>query len=274
MAPRPPSASRRRDEDTLPGPPGVGHAALGLPSPIRACLFDLDGVLTRTAELHTAAWKQMFDEYLRKRSLATGKPFVPFDAASDYDALRRRQASRGRRTLVPRRSRHPPAGWRGDRSARRRDRQRPREPQGRDLRSSPAARRRRDLRRVGALCPRGATGRPPHGGRVVEQALPRRAGLGRHRRSVRRADRRSRRQRGSTWQASRRPTPISRRPALSGSPRPRRSSSRMRSPASRQDGRGTSASSSASTASGKRTSFAAMAPTRVVTDLAALLEPA
>ena len=85
MAPRPPSASRRRDGDTLPGPPGVGHAALGLPSPIRACLFDMDGVLTRTAELHTAAWKEMFDEYLRKRSLATGKPFVPFDAASDYD---------------------------------------------------------------------------------------------------------------------------------------------------------------------------------------------
>ena len=40
---------------------------LGLPDPIRACLFDLDGVLTQTAKVHAAAWKQMFDEYLRSR---------------------------------------------------------------------------------------------------------------------------------------------------------------------------------------------------------------
>src|SRR5260370_2424761 len=58
---------------------------LGLPSPIRACLFDMDGVLTRTAKLHCAAWKQMFDEYLRKRSLATGEALAPFDGASDYE---------------------------------------------------------------------------------------------------------------------------------------------------------------------------------------------
>ena len=40
---------------------------LGLPDPIRACLFDLDGVLTQTAKVHAAAWKQMFDEYLHSR---------------------------------------------------------------------------------------------------------------------------------------------------------------------------------------------------------------
>ncbi len=40
---------------------------LGLPDGIRACLFDLDGVLTQTAKVHAAAWKQMFDEYLRSR---------------------------------------------------------------------------------------------------------------------------------------------------------------------------------------------------------------
>jgi beta-phosphoglucomutase family hydrolase len=40
---------------------------LGLPDQIRACLFDLDGVLTQTAKVHAAAWKQMFDEYLRSR---------------------------------------------------------------------------------------------------------------------------------------------------------------------------------------------------------------
>src|SRR5207244_11855720 len=58
---------------------------LGLPDAIRACLFDLDGVLTQTAKVHAAAWKQMFDEYLRARAAKTGEPFVPFDAHHDYD---------------------------------------------------------------------------------------------------------------------------------------------------------------------------------------------
>jgi beta-phosphoglucomutase family hydrolase len=40
---------------------------LGLPDGTRACLFDLDGVITQTAKVHAAAWKQMFDEYLRSR---------------------------------------------------------------------------------------------------------------------------------------------------------------------------------------------------------------
>ena len=40
---------------------------LGLPDTIRACLFDLDGVLTQTAKVHAAAWKQMFDEFLHSR---------------------------------------------------------------------------------------------------------------------------------------------------------------------------------------------------------------
>ena len=50
-----------------------------------ACLFDLDGVLTQTAKVHAAAWKQMFDDYLRERAARTGEPFVPFDAERDYD---------------------------------------------------------------------------------------------------------------------------------------------------------------------------------------------
>ncbi|UOY02548.1 HAD family hydrolase [Blastococcus sp. PRF04-17] len=39
---------------------------LGLPDSIRACLFDLDGVLTRTATVHFAAWKRTFDEFLHR----------------------------------------------------------------------------------------------------------------------------------------------------------------------------------------------------------------
>jgi beta-phosphoglucomutase family hydrolase len=57
---------------------------LGLPDNIRACLFDMDGVLTDTASVHTSAWKAMFDEYLRQRSEQTGEKFVPFDAGADY----------------------------------------------------------------------------------------------------------------------------------------------------------------------------------------------
>jgi beta-phosphoglucomutase family hydrolase len=57
---------------------------LGLPDGIRACLFDLDGVLTQTAKVHAQAWKQMFDEFLRERAAKTGEPFVPFDAVKDY----------------------------------------------------------------------------------------------------------------------------------------------------------------------------------------------
>jgi beta-phosphoglucomutase family hydrolase len=57
---------------------------LGLPDKVRACLFDLDGVLTDTASVHTKAWKAMFDAYLSQRAERTGDKFVPFDAAADY----------------------------------------------------------------------------------------------------------------------------------------------------------------------------------------------
>ncbi len=46
---------------------------LGLPDTVRACLFDLDGVLTDTASVHRKAWKAMFDAYLRERAERTGR---------------------------------------------------------------------------------------------------------------------------------------------------------------------------------------------------------
>ena len=42
-------------------------------------------MLTKTAVVHNAAWKEMFDSYLRDRSRRTGEPFVPFDPVRDYD---------------------------------------------------------------------------------------------------------------------------------------------------------------------------------------------
>ncbi len=55
-----------------------------MPAGIRACLFDLDGVLTQTDLVHTAAWQEMFDVFLQRRAARTGQPFIPFDPVSDY----------------------------------------------------------------------------------------------------------------------------------------------------------------------------------------------
>jgi beta-phosphoglucomutase family hydrolase len=49
-----------------------------------AVLLDLDGVITNTANLHAACWKQMFDEYLQTRATQRGETFRPFDLATDY----------------------------------------------------------------------------------------------------------------------------------------------------------------------------------------------
>ena len=57
----------------------------GLPARTRVCLFDLDGVLTDTAKLHAAAWKEVFDGYLTVRAQQTGDTFVAFDEVADYD---------------------------------------------------------------------------------------------------------------------------------------------------------------------------------------------
>ncbi len=60
-------------------------SALGLPEGVAACLFDLDGVLTPTAQVHAQAWKRTFDDFLRARSAETGEAFKPFDEVHDYD---------------------------------------------------------------------------------------------------------------------------------------------------------------------------------------------
>lgn len=57
---------------------------VGVPAGIRAFLFDLDGVLTQTAKVHAAAWKEMFDAFLRGRAEAGGDAFRPFEIATDY----------------------------------------------------------------------------------------------------------------------------------------------------------------------------------------------
>lgn len=70
-----------------------------------AAMFDLDGVVTRTAALHAATWRQLFDDFLRRRAEAGGEAFRPFDVDGDYrrdvdgkprhDGIRSFLASRG-----------------------------------------------------------------------------------------------------------------------------------------------------------------------------------
>ena len=80
-------------------------------------LFDLDGVITDTASLHAACWKQMFDEYLRGRAAQAGEDFRPFDIVRDYrlyvdgkprsDGVRDFLGSRSIYSLKERRTTHP-----------------------------------------------------------------------------------------------------------------------------------------------------------------------
>jgi beta-phosphoglucomutase family hydrolase len=88
---------------------------LGLPDRIAACLFDLDGVLTQTASVHAAAWKEMFDGYLRQRAARTGEPFVPFDPVAEYDQyVDGRPRADGTRAFLAARGIALPEGGPGD----------------------------------------------------------------------------------------------------------------------------------------------------------------
>jgi beta-phosphoglucomutase family hydrolase len=76
---------------------------LGLPDGVTACLFDLDGVLTKTATVHVRAWKRMFDEYL-----AAHGDQVPFDEHRDYDVyVDGKPRSAGVRDFLASRGLHP-----------------------------------------------------------------------------------------------------------------------------------------------------------------------
>ena len=77
-----------------------------MPDGVTACLFDLDGVLTQTAKVHAAAWKQMFDDYLRKRARSArasrssrstrSRDYDEYvDGKPRYDGVRAFLASRG-----------------------------------------------------------------------------------------------------------------------------------------------------------------------------------
>ncbi|OIJ98348.1 HAD family hydrolase [Streptomyces colonosanans] len=80
---------------------------LGLPDGIQACLFDLDGVITKTAVVHAAAWKQTFDDFLRRRD---GDSYRPFGDADYEEYVDGRPRADGVRTFLASRSIRLPEG--------------------------------------------------------------------------------------------------------------------------------------------------------------------
>jgi len=84
---------------------------------VTACLFDMDGVVTQTALVHAAAWKDMFDKFLRQRAEQTGEKFVPFDANKDYgDYVDGKPRLDGTRSFLESRGIHLPEGSPDDKS--------------------------------------------------------------------------------------------------------------------------------------------------------------
>jgi beta-phosphoglucomutase family hydrolase len=87
----------------------------GLPDEVTACLFDMDGVVTQTAVVHAAAWKEMFDDFLRERAESTGTEFVPFDSRAEYEAyVDGKPRLDGTRSFLESRGIHLPEGTSAD----------------------------------------------------------------------------------------------------------------------------------------------------------------
>ncbi|MEV6175639.1 HAD family hydrolase [Streptomyces sp. NPDC052016] len=84
---------------------------LGLPETIGTCLFDLDGVITKTAAVHEAAWRETFDTFLRRRH---GADFRPFDIHDYNEYVDGRPRADGVRSFLASRGIEIPEGLPGD----------------------------------------------------------------------------------------------------------------------------------------------------------------
>ena len=67
-------------------PTPITNRMLGLPAAVRACLFDVEGVLTDSSRLHAWAWGEVFDDFLSRLGETTGWHLIPFDRVADYRA--------------------------------------------------------------------------------------------------------------------------------------------------------------------------------------------
>ena len=212
-----------------------------------ALLFDLDGVITKTAAVHSRAWKALFDEFLRRWSDEHGEPFRPFEIAEDYvryvDGRRRYD---GVASFLGSRGIELPVGDPSDG---------PDEPNGVRARQPEGPllpRRGRGSGRRGVRRRRGAARRRPgrrqaRRGRVGQRELRPDPAPGWPDRPLRRARHRPSRRRRGPCAASPRPTRSSRRRSCWASPPPGPSCSRTPSPGCRRARPAASASSSGST---------------------------
>ena len=107
-------AARVRTEPWL-SPVPVSTGMLGLAPTVKACMFDLDGVLTDSGALHALAWTEVFDEFLLRLSGKSGRHFVPFDRDADYRAyIDGRPRLEGVHAFLDSRGIHLPEGRPGD----------------------------------------------------------------------------------------------------------------------------------------------------------------
>ena len=235
--------------------PSITNRMLGLPAGVRVCIFELDGVLTMSSEVHATAWAETFDRFLLEQAHSHQRPYIPFDTAARLRGPRRRaSASRGR-PVVPRQPRHHPSRGELGRPAGHPHRARARESQEPDPPAAPDAGRRRRLLGVSFLPRSRADGRTPAGGGVAEREHcvdPPSTPASRGSSTRRSTDPRWRR---SIFARSRRRTRLPPPAGCSRSTRRRQPPSRRRPPASQPPAPPGSGSSSPCTATGTGTCY-------------------
>lgn len=96
-------------------PAPVTNAMLGLPATVRACLFDVEGVLTDSSLLHAWAWGEVFDDFLSRLGETTGWHLIPFDRTADYrEYVEGRSRIEGVHAFLGSRGIHVPEGHPGE----------------------------------------------------------------------------------------------------------------------------------------------------------------
>ena len=96
-------------------PVPVRNTMLGLSGAVRACVFDLERVLTDSASLHAWAWGEVFDDFLLRFSQQTGRHFIPFDRVVDYRSyVDGRPRLEGVHAFLQSRGIRLPEGWTDD----------------------------------------------------------------------------------------------------------------------------------------------------------------
>ena len=95
--------------------PSITNRMLALPATVRVCIFELDGVLTMSAEVHAAAWAETFDRFLLEQAHLHQRPYIPFDPVHDYeDLVAGRPRLEGVRSFLVSRGISLPDGGSGD----------------------------------------------------------------------------------------------------------------------------------------------------------------